>query len=349
DNRAPEFGVVVRLEGDRAIVSITGDVDLLTAPTLHTTITTLIEEGHLDIVLDLAGITFMDASGLGVIAAVSLRLAQSHHILTIQSAPTITRRILHITRLSELTNIDDATSEPDAGAGASDAWRVGFRPSNDTIDNALRRVTHLVGATLGGADGVSITLTRDGHPMTVAASNSTVMKMDEHQYATGEGPCLSAAADGREFHIASLAAETRWPDFVPLAIEQGIASILSTPLTTAGRRLGALNIYSNTEGAFGPVQEELASLFASQASGILADSGVDDADMDRQFADALLARQTIARAQGVLMERQSLTSDKAAAAIHHSARIANASVAAFAASIVASTRPDESGVRTSGG
>ena len=58
---------------------------------------------------------------------------------------------------------------------------------------------------MDGADGVSVTLERNGRLATVASSNDTVMRMDDHQYETGEGPCLSAAAEGHWFHIESLA------------------------------------------------------------------------------------------------------------------------------------------------
>ena len=156
---------------------------------------------------------------------------------------------------------------------------------------------------MDGADGVSVTLERNGRLATVASSNDTVMRMDDHQYETGEGPCLSAAAEGHWFHIESLAAEKRWPAFVPLAEKEGIASILSTPLMTAERPVRALNIYSNTDRAFAAQQQEVAALFASHASAILTDARVFDEQLGKPLADALLARQTIARAQGALMAR----------------------------------------------
>ena len=232
-------------------------------------------------------------------------------------------RILDITGVSALVRLE--ASDPNVAAlGAeqrsadrpvavvteradlsADLARVGAKPNGATIDAALRLVTLLAGATVEGADGVSVTLERNGRLATVASTNDTVLLMDDHQYATGEGPCLAAAAQGHWFHSESLAEEDRWPAFVPRAIEEGIASILSTPLMTAERPVGALNIYSNTDRAFGPRQQELAALFASQASGILVDGGADAADeeLGERILEGLHARQTIARAEGVLMAR----------------------------------------------
>jgi anti-anti-sigma factor len=331
-----EFGIVVSFDSDHATVAVRGDVDLLTASTLHAAIGSLVDQGHLDIILDLASVTFMDASGLRVIVDISTRLSWSGHTLILRSASPMTRRILDITKVGELVRLEGPVSHDAHGT----VVYARSQASNEVIDASLRRVTELVGATIPGADGVSITLERAGRLMTVGASNDTVLRMDGHQYETGEGPCLSATADGQGFHIESLAEETRWPDFVPLAIEQGIASILSTPLITAERSVGALNIYSNSERAFGTHEQELAGRFASQASGILTDFGVLDDLVVTRLADALAARQTIARAQGVLMARGNITADMAAAAIHRSARADGVLVARRAAAIVASTQTD---------
>ena len=95
--------------------------------------------------------------------------------------------------------------------------------------------------------------------------------MDPDQYATGQGPCLAAAGTGHWFHVESVGEDAQWPDFVPRARVSGIGSILSSPLAAAGgRSVGALSIYSTTERAFGPPEQELAALFATQASRIVA-------------------------------------------------------------------------------
>ena len=319
--RSVQFEIAVDFDADQTILHVRGDVDLLTAPTLHAAMNALVDQSHVDIVLELAGLTFMDASGLRVIADISTQLATSSRELIVRSAPSMTRRILEITHVSDLITLEaiEPTVAPlgvEQRTGdhsrvvvtgsvklSADLLRTVSNSTNDAIDAALQRVVALVGATMEGADGVSVTLERNGRLATVASSNDTVMRMDDHQYETGEGPCLSAAAEGHWFHIESLAAETRWPAFVPLAMDEGIASILSTPLMTAERPLGALNIYSNTERAFAGHQQEVAALFASHASAILADAGVSDEQMGKPLADALLARQTIARAQGALMAR----------------------------------------------
>lgn len=239
-----------------------------------------------------------------------------------------------------------AVNRNEAADLPADLARTASMPaSHDVIDAALRLVTALASATVEGADGVSVSLERHGQLTTVAASDDTVVLMDDHQYQTGQGPCLAAAAEGHWFHIESLAEEDRWPAFVPRAMEEGIASILSTPLKTGDRPLGALNIYSNTERAFGPSQQELAALFATQASGILTDAGADVTDeaAAERIHEALLARETIARAQGVLMARHNITAERATITLHRAARTAEVPVLQRATEILTSTqsRPTE--------
>ena len=335
-----------------------GDVDVLAAPTLGAMLDVLVDQGHPHVVLDCAAVAFMDAAGLGVIAKSSARLAESGRMLTLRAAPAQTRRILDITGMNGLIRLE--ASDPniavlgaeqrsadrpvvvatDRAGLSADLARVGAKPNSATIDAALRLVTLLAGATVEGADGVSVTLERNGRLSTVASTNDTVRLMDDHQYATGEGPCLAAAAQGHWFHSESLAEEDRWPAFVPRAIEEGIASILSTPLMTAERAVGALNIYSTTDRAFGPRQQELAALFASQASGILVDGGADaaDAKLGERILEGLHARQMIARAEGVLMARDHLSAERATATLHRAARAAEEAVLKHATEIVASTQ-----------
>ena len=143
------------------------------------------------------------------------------------------------------------------------------------VDGALHLVVHLTLVTVSGADGVSASLRRHGRLATVAASDETISDMDANQYFTGEGPCVDASVNGHWFHVESLDQETRWPEFVPRAKKLGINAILSTPLLAQSRPVGALNIYSRTPGAFDTKDQELASMFATEASAILGAAGVE--------------------------------------------------------------------------
>ena len=356
----PDFGglgALITFQGAHATVAVRGEVDAFTAPTLAAILDGIIGEGHTNVVLDLADLAFMGAAGLGVIAMASLRLATNGEVLTVRSAPSQVVRILTITGVDGLVHLDDLPARAALGTEKRpgdesrevESTRQALRPllhraqpaRRLSVDTALGLVMTLAGASVAGADGVSVTLARDGQMTTVASTNDTVRRMDQHQYDTGEGPCLAAASEGHWFHTPSLADEHRWPTFVPRARAEGIASILSTPLVVAERPVGALNIYSNGDKAFGPHEQELAALFASQASGILADASHDvtDGDLATRLADALVSREVIAQAQGVLMERRQCSSTDASAELHRTARSAGITVRRQSADVVASTSP----------
>ncbi len=210
----------------------------------------------------------------------------------------------------------------------------------DVIDGALRLVVALARATVSGADGVSLSLRRHGRLATVAASDQTISDMDADQYATGEGPCVDASVEGRWFHVESLDQETRWPSFTPRARELGISSILSSPLLAADRPVGALNMYSRTAVAFGSKEQELASIFATEASLILRHAGVDvsDEQCSERLDEALRSRQVIAQAQGVVMERNGISEEAAYTLLRDFSRRSNRPLRDRAADVVGSTR-----------
>ena len=356
DNVLDGLNFEVDTVGDRAVVAVDGALDAHSAVLFAGVLDAVIDAGCRGLVVDGGGVTSIDEAALGVLARVSQRLSESGGLLTLRSPSEHVRRALEADRGSELV-VDAGVSEdselqtadvqddgPRSGDGsrepdmAARGANVRPRSSTATVDAALRLVTALAETTVENADGVSVTLERHGRVMTVAASDDAVKEMDAHQYDTGEGPCLAAKAEGRWFYIESLADETRWPNFVPLALEQGIHSILSSPLMTKERPQGALNIYSSTERAFGTRQQELAALFAEQASEILTTAEPDqtDEEVNKRLASALAARQVIHQAQGVIMERQGLTAEAAVGALHRAARAEGRTVADYATEVVIS-------------
>ena len=350
---ADELEITVAFDERRADVAVGGELDMVSAPSLAGTLIALVDQ-YSKVVVDLGAVTFMDGRGADVFARVAERAASVGATLILRSTLSGPRRVLDITEVSSLLVYDDTTAlRPDlAGEGAelqpppAAAERSAqtarqtpmSRSSTDVVDAALRLVTTLANATLTNADGVSVTLERHGRLMTVAATDDAVMTMDQHQYETGEGPCLAAKADARWYYIEELADETRWPNFVPLALAQGIHSILASPLMTRERAQGSLNIYSSTDEAFGTHEQELAALFAAQASEILttADEGVTDEESAHRFTEALEARQAIHQAQGVIMARHRLDASKAIASMMSDARSNGTTVLVQAHAIIAS-------------
>ncbi|MHB1988987.1 MAG: anti-sigma factor antagonist [Acidimicrobiales bacterium] len=355
------FVLTTSFLGNQVVLGVEGEVDLMTAPELAALLDAAIDRRQGSVVLDLGGVSFMDASGLRVIAEAIGRLGLRDEMLTIRSASANVARILDLVGLAGLVQIQRqagsshlgpeqlvtvAPEPPGIGLGGAELVlgaplrKVTAIPAgDDVVDSALRLVVALARATVGGADGVSVSLKRYGQLSTVAASDETILAMDSDQYATGEGPCVDASMDGRWFHVESLETEKRWPAFIPRARSLGINAILSSPLLAADRPVGALNIYSRTTAAFAPRDQELASVFAAQASSILTHAGTDvtDGELANRLGEALRARELIAQAQGVLMQRDRIGEIDAFATLRRWSVATNRSLRELADAVVTST------------
>jgi len=319
-----ECAVSIGFVNARAALAIRSEVDRVNAPGLGAILDAVIER-HRSVVLDLGELDSMNGWGLGVIAAQASRLRRSGGTPTIRSPSDLVLRMLDISGVAEPPHISRITA---------------ISADTDVVDGALRLVVALARATVGGADGVSVSLRRHGHLATVAASDQTISDMDASQYATGEGPCVDASVDGRWFHAESLDTETRWPAFTPRAQALGINAILSSPLLAEGRPFGALNIYSRTAMAFAPKDQELASVLAAEASLMLTSAGVDvtDEQLSSRRNEALGTRRLIAQAEGVIMEREGVEADDAYSMLCDYSRRSNRPFRERAEDVVASTK-----------
>jgi anti-anti-sigma factor len=326
------FEIKARFVGNEAVLEIHGEVDLTTAPQLRTYLDEAIDQGQRFVVLDLAGMGFMDGSGLRVIVGSARRLRLTGGYLSIRSPSPMVRRLLALVGLADLVADEEqvaASDTPDLSAISASPGRSPLEksselyeylrsvialPSNDEVVNgALRLVVALARTTVEGADGVSISLRRHERLSTVAASDQTILDMDAGQYETGEGPCIDASVIGRRFHAEFLDTETRWPAFTPIARALGIHAILSSPLVAGNVPVGALNIYSRRPAAFHAKDQDLATVFANEASIILTEvqSNVPDDQLESRLGEALRTRELISQAQGVIMERDGSGEDDA--------------------------------------
>lgn len=305
----------MRLSDGVARLTLAGEIDVYSTPLLQQ----LLEEAMAvavppvaAVVVDMALVSFCDAAGLGRLVATANSLRAAGGQLSIHGAPYALRRLLRITGLTEALHVEASTTAEDL-LSVDLAAAAHLPLTRAVLDAALKLVVVMSKSVMTGADGVSITLPRQGRLRTVAASNDVVLQMDHDQYDTGEGPCVDAATLGEGFHSPSLESEQRWPQFVPRARSRGIESIMSTPLMAASGPLGALNVYSRAPDALASHEQEWALQFAREASNVLlvADLTVTADSLDNDILSGLRARESIALAQGFIMARQQLTSDAA--------------------------------------
>src|SRR5687768_3448817 len=103
---------------------------------------------------------------------------------------------------------------------------AGLLVSEEKLEAILELVSSLTARSLAEADGVSVTTCRDGEYTSAVYPNEVTKRVDEWQYATCEGPCLSAMEDGKSYLSCALRTETRWQDFARMAIKEGVHGVL---------------------------------------------------------------------------------------------------------------------------
>ncbi len=95
----PELSISVQHQSSEVVVSLSGELDVSSAPRLSDTIAELLAEAPPRIVLNMAGVTFCDSQGLGTLVVLSRKasLAQSYLVLT--NVGDFLLRVLDITGL----------------------------------------------------------------------------------------------------------------------------------------------------------------------------------------------------------------------------------------------------------
>lgn len=97
-----ELSVVTRREGVHTVVSVTGEIDVYTAPALRERLNELIAGGEHHLVVDMAGVDFLDSTGLGVLVG-GLKRVRSHEG-TLQLVCD-QEKILKVFRITGLTKV----------------------------------------------------------------------------------------------------------------------------------------------------------------------------------------------------------------------------------------------------
>ncbi|QBI19679.1 ANTAR domain-containing protein [Egibacter rhizosphaerae] len=175
------------------------------------------------------------------------------------------------------------------------------------VGDVLYRLTDQVVAALD-IDGAGVSLGEHGELQFVSASDAQVVRIEDHQTEVGDGPCHEAYASGDVVTSADLTAETRWPRFTPVALQQGWCAVAGVPLYAAGRPLGALDLYRRGPQEWPADRVEAAGVLADMAASYIlnAQTIVERDTVREQLQHALDSRVVIEQAKGKLAERHGL-------------------------------------------
>jgi GAF domain-containing protein len=202
--------------------------------------------------------------------------------------------------------------EPDTDLSADLARMATALFSAGSTTETLTRVVNLAVSTIEGCDFAGVFLVVDGEVTEPVCTDPVAAEVDGLQHRFSEGPCLAAMAQGVTFYAEDLADDARWPTFGPAATAAGVRSLLALPLLAPGVP-GALNLYARYPRAFGVIDRGKALLLAGMAGLAYASIRTHEDDERRatNLHAALATREVIGQAQGILMEREHLSSHEA--------------------------------------
>jgi hypothetical protein len=186
----------------------------------------------------------------------------------------------------------------------------------DSFDDVLSRIAEAAVLTIAGCRMASVTVFERSGYRTAASTDPAATATDQVQYQSQEGPCLDAV-DAPMVYAQSFPDE-RWPSLASRPIESGVQSALSYRLAAASSAAadsggGSLNSYGVIPYAFNDTAQEIGLILAAHAS--VAARAVNDRStlqsLCRDLQQALLSRDVIGQAKGILIERLKITPEDA--------------------------------------
>lgn len=188
----------------------------------------------------------------------------------------------------------------------------------------------------------SITLMQRKKPLTVASSEESAVRLDQAQYSAGVGPCLSAIRKQIIVHVPDLANDDRWATFTAAALDEGVGSSLSVPLSLEGEAEASLNMYSTRAFGFTNEDIDMVESYVYHASKALrlAVRISQLAETKTHLIAAMESRTTIDLATGAIMAQNRCSQEAAFKILKIASSTRNLKLRDVAATVVSSLSQD---------
>ena len=143
-------------------------------------------------------------------------------------------------------------------------------------------------------------------------TSDAVVELDGAQGALGGAVPRCTASSAAVVYVSDLSEDARYPAFTAAATAADIRTVLACPISSDGIR-GALNLYARLPNTFGATDRAKGTILAALAGAAIA-STTRRTDLQSQNVNlqaALVSRELIGQAQGILMERERVSAEQA--------------------------------------
>jgi anti-sigma B factor antagonist len=103
--RHVELKVTTRSLGDHTVLSVTGEIDLYTAPTLQSELMAALSAGQVRLTVDMSGVDFCDSTGINVLLAAHRLARERGGELQLAAVGSATRKVLQVTGLESVFTV----------------------------------------------------------------------------------------------------------------------------------------------------------------------------------------------------------------------------------------------------
>lgn len=218
-----------------------------------------------------------------------------------------------LTTLSDLTQRLERTPSLEETAGAIAVYaRTALR-----VDQA--------GLSLHDAGGL---------PQRLASTSPLLLaRLDGIRARVGQGPGTDPLAEGRMVTLPDTLADSHWPAWSAEASAQSVRGVRIVGLPPLRGRTLTLDLYTSRPHVFG-ADDPAPYAFAQEAGLVLR-----YVDRIANLEDAVQTRALIGRAQGIVMERYSLTAEQAMSFLRRTSQDSQVKIRDLAADLAASVKP----------
>jgi hypothetical protein len=182
--------------------------------------------------------------------------------------------------------------------------------SGSTFEEMYQHLVETAPRIVAGCDHASLMLARRDGYETAAASDDVARHIDALERELGEGPCVDAIDDEAGQIDPDIRRQSAWPRLAERVLaETPVQGMAGYRIVVDGKKVGALNLFSDTAGALeeeGGDQGAVLSAFASVA--LMSVANRDRADSLRR---GLESNREVGKAIGLLMAAHHIGSDEA--------------------------------------
>lgn len=111
-----DLGLVEREQDGWTVLTVSGEIDIATAPSLRERLHGLLADGKQQLIVDLDDVGFLDSTALGVLVGVLKRARMESGEVRIACAQPRVLKVFEITRLDSAFDLFDSVDEAVRGA-----------------------------------------------------------------------------------------------------------------------------------------------------------------------------------------------------------------------------------------